>query len=331
MNKIARHVAWALSAALGLGLVGAAPAAAQATRSWVSGLGDDANPCSRTAPCKTFAAAISKTATSGEINCLDPASYGAVRIGKSITIRCDYTEAGILTTSGGTSVYIDAPGATVTLIGLDIEGMGQGSAPGGNGVDILNANVVQISNSRIRGFRAGRGIFFRPQNATVHLIVDNVALSESGTSNTGGIVVAPGTNASGVTARLTLTNSQITNSGPTGLRLDTGGQDNVKIIATVNNTTFSDDIVGVMLRAPAGTGTIQFLLANSLVTHNKATGVFVNGAPSLIGARVGNTTITANEAGIGLNGTSELYSIGDNILVGNKTDGAFTGTAIGRK
>lgn len=44
---------------------------AQATRTWVSGVGDDANPCSRTAPCKTFAGAISKTAAFGEINVLD--------------------------------------------------------------------------------------------------------------------------------------------------------------------------------------------------------------------------------------------------------------------
>jgi hypothetical protein len=64
------------------------PAYAQASRTWVSGVGDDANPCSRTAPCKTFAGAISKTAVNGEINCLDPGGFGAVTITKSITIDC---------------------------------------------------------------------------------------------------------------------------------------------------------------------------------------------------------------------------------------------------
>src|SRR5216684_8686022 len=59
---------------------------AQATRTWVSGVGDDANPCSRTAPCKTFAGAISKTAKGGEIDALDPGGFGAVTITKSITI-----------------------------------------------------------------------------------------------------------------------------------------------------------------------------------------------------------------------------------------------------
>src|SRR5882724_12863383 len=64
-------------------------AQAQATRTWVSGVGDDANPCSRTAPCKTFAGSISKTATGGYINCLDPGGFGAVTITKAITIQCD--------------------------------------------------------------------------------------------------------------------------------------------------------------------------------------------------------------------------------------------------
>src|SRR5262245_23923450 len=53
---------------------------AQATRTWVSGVGNDANPCSRTAPCKTFAGAISKTAIGGEIDALDPGGYGTITI-----------------------------------------------------------------------------------------------------------------------------------------------------------------------------------------------------------------------------------------------------------
>src|ERR1700720_1935114 len=74
-----------------------APAQAQATRTWVSGVGDDANPCSRTAPCKTFAGAISKTAPFGEINCLDPGGFGAVTITKALSIICGESgEAGVL-------------------------------------------------------------------------------------------------------------------------------------------------------------------------------------------------------------------------------------------
>src|SRR5215475_3539846 len=100
----------------------ASAANAQATRTWVSGVGDDANPCSRTAPCKTFPGAISKTASGGEINCLDPGGFGAVTITKSITIDCTGTFGGILA-AGTNAININSAGAVVNLRGLDIEGI----------------------------------------------------------------------------------------------------------------------------------------------------------------------------------------------------------------
>src|ERR1035437_2258264 len=84
-NRIFRWLALSLALALS-SLIASAPASAQATRTWISGVGDDANPCSRTAPCKTFPGAISKTAAGGEIDALDPGGFGAVTITKSITI-----------------------------------------------------------------------------------------------------------------------------------------------------------------------------------------------------------------------------------------------------
>src|SRR5712691_5411957 len=115
-----------LAALVGLALP-VAPAQAQATRTWVSGVGDDVNPCSRTAPCKTFAGAISKTAAFGEINCLDPGGFGGVTITKSMMIRCQYTEAGVLV-SGTNAVVVNLPAATDTvyLEGLDILGVQTG-------------------------------------------------------------------------------------------------------------------------------------------------------------------------------------------------------------
>src|SRR5467141_4932995 len=99
-------------------LAGSSLTYAQATRTWVSGVGDDANPCSRTAPCKTFAGAISKTATGGEINVLDPGGFGAVTITKSISIISTF-EAGVLA-SGSSGIVVNAPdGSKVLLEGLD--------------------------------------------------------------------------------------------------------------------------------------------------------------------------------------------------------------------
>src|SRR5881398_2054159 len=99
---------------------------AQATRTWVSGVGDDANPCSRTAPCKTFAGTISKTAASGEISCLDPGGFGAVTITKAITIACEGVTAGVVV-PGTNGIIVNAGvNDNVTLRGIDINGAGTG-------------------------------------------------------------------------------------------------------------------------------------------------------------------------------------------------------------
>lgn len=127
----------------------ASPAAAQASRTWVSGVGDDANPCSRTAPCKTFAGAISKTAAGGEISVLDPGGFGAVTITKSISIVAEGSEGGILA-SLTNGVTINSATAVVYLRGLIIEGKGDGL----NGVNIVAAKNVVIENCVVRGFRA---------------------------------------------------------------------------------------------------------------------------------------------------------------------------------
>src|SRR5881396_3208201 len=94
----------------------ASMAQAQATRTWVSGVGDDVNPCSRTAPCKTFAGAISKTAVNGEINCLDPAGYGTVTITKSITIDGGGSFGSILASGGGNGIIVNATATDVVNI-----------------------------------------------------------------------------------------------------------------------------------------------------------------------------------------------------------------------
>src|SRR5438874_6031430 len=119
--KISRLVFLFMAAALGYSeWAGASP------RTWVSGVGDDANPCSRTAPCKTGPGAISKTAAGGEINCLDPGGFGGVTITKAITIACEGVTAGVLV-SGTNAITVSAgPSDQVTLRGLDINGAGRG-------------------------------------------------------------------------------------------------------------------------------------------------------------------------------------------------------------
>jgi hypothetical protein len=137
-----------------------APAYAQATRTWVSGVGDDNNTgttgCSRTGPCKTFAAAISVTDTNGEIDCIDPGGFGSVTITKSITIDCSGTFGGIVAAGvNGITINLTAspdPLKSVVLRGLNINGAGSAGQAGLRGVSILSATLVTLDNVTIMNF-----------------------------------------------------------------------------------------------------------------------------------------------------------------------------------
>ncbi len=120
------------------------PAHAQATRTWVSGVGDDANPCSRTAPCKTFAGAISKTAAGGEINCIDPGGFGAVTIVKAMTIDCANIEAGVVV--AGTNGVIVNAGASDVVVLRGIDFMGTVTVPGLNGIRFIAGGALHVEN-----------------------------------------------------------------------------------------------------------------------------------------------------------------------------------------
>ena len=195
---------------------------AQATRTWVSGVGDDANPCSRTAPCKTFAGAISKTAASGSINVLDPGGFGAVTITKSITIRSDGFEAGILV-SGTNGIIINAAATDrIVLDGLDIDGVTTGL----NGINILSAREVVVLNTTIRGFNAaasGNGILVNSANKVFVTVIDSFIAN----NNVGVSVVSSGMNSS---ARVY--NSLITGNAAAGIRV-TGASSTAQISGNV--------------------------------------------------------------------------------------------------
>jgi len=200
-----------LAAAAVLLIMGSSEGQAQATRTWVSGVGDDVNPCSRTAPCKTFAGAISKTAAGGEISVLDPGGFGAVTITKSISIVARGVEGGI-TASLVNGVIINAgPNDEVTLHGLTLDGVGTGL----NGVRVLNARAVHISNCLIRGFQSaasGRGIAVEPA-ATTRVNVSDCTLVK----NRQGMFVAP---QAGASAGVVLNRVTISDSSTQGIRAE---------------------------------------------------------------------------------------------------------------
>jgi hypothetical protein len=151
-------------------------AQAQATRTWVSGVGDDVNPCSRTAPCKTFAGAISKTAVGGEISVLDPGGYGAVTITKSLTISGDGTLASILSSSTAQAIAVNIttglPTDKVIIRNISINGAGTGI----KGVRIFAGKEVILDNVTISGMTdAGIDV---TQSQSSNLFLKNVRISK---------------------------------------------------------------------------------------------------------------------------------------------------------
>ena len=301
-------------------LLFAAPASAQATRTWVSGVGDDANPCSRTAPCKTFAGAISKTAAAGEINCLDPGGFGALTITKAITISCETGTAGVLVS--GTNGFVIAAGTSdaVILKGLDFDGVG---ASGGalDGVNVESAGTVLIDHCIIYGFGStngvdGNGIFVNNSNSVQVTIQDTLI---TGNAN-GGVWIKP-TGSSN--AMVLINNSQIA-TNKFGIVAD-GTATTGKINGSVRDSTINgNNQNGVTASASTAAGD-TLLLNNVSSINNGNNGLAASG--SMAGLLVGNSTIYGNHGGIAALNSSAIDSYGNNQLNGNNgADGSFTAT-----
>src|SRR5215467_9948585 len=162
---------------------------AQASRTWVSGVGDDANPCSRTAPCKTFAGAISKTAPGGEIDALDPAGYGAVTITKAITIDGGGGQVASVLVSGTNGIVVQAGTADVVILrNLRFNGIGSGL----NGIRFLSGKDLNVEDCYIFGFtQNGIDISLNQGTAVSVHVIDSVIKNNGGVGIRAANAVAP--------------------------------------------------------------------------------------------------------------------------------------------
>jgi parallel beta helix pectate lyase-like protein len=265
-------------------LMVASMAQAQATRTWVSGVGDDVNPCSRTAPCKTFAGAISKTATNGYINCIDPGGFGAVTITKSITIDGVGVMAGVLATLGSNGINVNdinnGPGtAVVVLRNLSIEGAGSGL----NGINFTSGKSLSVESCVIKGFKnaAGNGIRASLAINGSQLLVRDTIISDNGldgltaTTSSGSIRVicdnvhSNKNGASGFhtpnNAAITLVNCSASSNTLNGVFLENNTN------ASLNHCTVQSNLVDG-LKSSATTH-----IADCLISFNFGTGVNVTG------------------------------------------------------
>ena len=287
-------------------------AQAQATRTWVSGVGDDVNPCSRTAPCKTFAGAISKTAKDGEISVLDPGGYGTVTITKSIYINGTHGAGyGSILNALTTGVIVNITDVNdirkaVRLRALDLNGASTGT----NGVSILAANNVFIEDSVIDGNTGNgttTGIGIRvATGATTTLYVSDTEIHKNITgirvSSTAGFASAD------------IRNCNIENN-TTGVDAASNNS-----FVTVDDSRVSNNSSNGVIASVAGA---NLTIHESTLMHN---GTAINAAAGSQVKALSNGVIF-NSVGFG-GSTGQIQTDGQNRNTGNTTPGAPGGGLV---
>jgi hypothetical protein len=276
-----------------------APAEATSARTFVSGSGNDGNPCTRALPCLTFAGALAQTSPRGEVNCIDAGAYGTVTISFAVTISCEAGTAGVLT-SVATAIFINASASdNITLRGLDINGLGTADV----GVGIQLAKSVHIENCAIRGFRAGANstaivTSLGSTNTVFIFVTDSVLTGNSiGISlrSSGGFKVATVKNTviSGSTNDGVLSNNTAIYVNITESVISGNGGSAVKVAAAasftnVDRTTMTNN--GVALNAAASGATIR-TVGNNIFSNTTAFSIASGGTIATDGQnRTGGNT-----------------------------------------
>jgi hypothetical protein len=289
-------------AALLVCLINIAPAHAQASRTWVSGVGDDANPCSRTAPCKTFAGAISKTAVGGEIDTLDPGGFGAVTITKAITIDGGGGQVASVLVAGTNGIVVAAGAAdVVTLRNLRINGIGSGL----HGIRFISGASLIVDRCDVFGF-LNNGV-------DVALTTNGTAVIRNSTfHNLGG----NGVNVTTTTGTALVLVSYSSFAGRFANGTFTGGGLNAATnsAVSVSNSTFNTLVFGAQA---SGNGN---LTVDTSVFSTNLTGV---GSAATTAVAVSNNTLVNNGNGFSVAGT--FLSANNNKIIGG-TPGTPTGT-----
>lgn len=285
---------------------------AQATRTWISGVGDDVNPCSRTAPCKTWAGAISKTAAQGEINALDPGGFGAVTITKAITLAADGALASTLVS--GTSGIVISAGANdeVTIRGIEVQGLGTGI----HGIRFVTGKALHVEKCAIRQFTTN-GIEFVP-STTSDLYVSDTDVGDNGRS---GIHIAA--TGSGV-ASAVVDRVHANNNGFFGIEAtsELGGS---SVTATVHDSVASGNTNAGFV-SQSNSGIPVHLMLNHVTASFNGAGFQADGISSTMW--VGASEASGNVTGMLTSHNGALLSYGDNQVNGNTTDGAPSGPVV---
>jgi hypothetical protein len=273
----------------------------QASRTWVSGVGDDANPCSRTAPCKTFAGAISKTAAGGEIDALDPGGFGALTITKAITLDGGGGQVASVLVSGTNGIVVSAGANDVVILrNLRINGIGSGL----NGIQFLAGKDLNVENCYIFGFtQNGINIALNQGTpASVH-VIDSVLKNNSGTGIRAANAVAP--------------NVQVS-IDHTRVILDSVGIDANTNSRVIVRDSSSENASSDAIKADASTGQVTVSNSDASFSANGIT-ASAGGSANVAFSNVAyNTTCALN------NSASGFATFGNNRIVGTANCGTIS-------
>lgn len=283
-------------------------------------LGSDSNPCTRSSPCLTFAAAQAQTSAGGEIDVLDPGDFGPVTITKAISIYSDAMAVAGTVPSSGTSGIVISAGANdvIHLGGLTFDGV---NASGTSGVVFLSGARLNIENCVMLGFTTS-GITLSPgagSATTTKVLVQNTTILNNAT----GILIRP---TGGIAANVTLRWLRIDNNTGEGLRVDgTGGSG--AIIATLGDSTASLNASNG-IDAVSGPGNATLDVMRVVAAKNGAAGIESNqSSGGSANVTVGNSALYGNAIGIQAAGGASLLSYGNNQVTGNASNGSFSGGA----
>ena len=307
MSKIAYPLA--LLVAVLVCLLPAAPARAQAIRTFVSAAGSDSNPCSITAPCRHFQAAVTATAAQGEVIVLDPANYGSFTISQAITIEGQGWSY-VAPPANGNAITITA-GAfdTVTLHGVSLNGVG---ASGNTSGIVFNTGFRLIVTDCVARNFNGNGILMAPSGGQMFFTITNtIATNNAGVA---GIAYIP---PSGSTATVGIIDHVVASHNPqNGIVISTSNGGGATTVAISNSFAGGNFIDGIDLAS--GSGPLTISIDNTTIVGNFNDGIHAEGSTTVT---LGRSVITGNIHGIG-NGTSPntFYSYQDNRIGDNRTD-----------
>jgi hypothetical protein len=256
--------------------IGMSAANAQATRTWVSGVGDDANPCSRTAPCKTFAGAISKTLAGGEIDALDPGGFGAVTITKAITIDGGGGQVASVLVSGTNAIVVQAGASdVVTLRNSRLNGIGTGI----NGIRFLSGRAIHIQSCYIFRFNI---VSAGQVNIADTVVFNNLGGIRISTSGAGNMLAA-------------LERVQVNNNGSFGLRGEGSGGAGAVVIEMTDSQAANNNN-GVV--SAGNIAAVGIVINRSAIVNNATNGLQTTASGQSGVIFVGNSTIAGNGTGV---------------------------------